>query len=113
MSEKEIYTLHDRLLVIQKAERFDIDILTNIVNVYSLCLMNKNIDFYIISMVGSILLIGLYIASHTVGLPLIGLEHVGFLDLLTAALQGGIVAVSAYVMILSSSKTITTTTHTS
>ena len=68
---------------------------------------------YIISMVGSIFLIGLYIASHTVGLPLIGLEHVGFLDLLTAALQGGIVAVSAYVMILSSSKTITTTTHTS
>jgi hypothetical protein len=55
-------------------------------------------------MVGSILLIGLYIASHTVGLPLIWLEHVGFLDLLTAALQGGIVAVSAYVMILSSSK---------
>jgi hypothetical protein len=68
---------------------------------------------YIISMVGSILLSGLYIASHTVSLPLIGLEHVGFLDLLVAALQGGIVAVSAYVMILSSSKTITTTTHTS
>jgi|SRR6476661_2866720 len=44
LSEKEIYTLHDRLLLIQKAERFDIDILTNIVNVYSLCLMNKNID---------------------------------------------------------------------
>jgi len=37
----------------------------------------------------------------------------GFLDLLVAALQGGIVAVSAYVMILSSGKTITTTTHTS
>ncbi|MGB8035511.1 MAG: hypothetical protein WCF03_16985 [Nitrososphaeraceae archaeon] len=68
---------------------------------------------YIISMVGSIFLIGLYIASHTVDLPLIGLEHVGFLDLLTTALQGGIVAVSAYVMILSSSKTIITTTHTS
>ena len=63
--------------------------------------------------VGSIFLIGLYIASHTVGLPLIGLEYVEFLDLLTAALQGGIVAVSAYVMILSSCKTITTTTHTS
>lgn len=44
LSEKEIYTIHDRLLVIQKAERFDIDILTNIANVYSLCLMNKNID---------------------------------------------------------------------
>jgi hypothetical protein len=63
--------------------------------------------------VGSIFLIRLYIASHTVGLPLIGLEYVEFLDLLTAALQGGIVAVSAYVMILSSCKTITTTTHTS
>lgn len=43
---------------------------------------------YIISMVGSIFLIGLYIASHTVGLPLIGLEHVGFLDLLTGSLTG-------------------------
>lgn len=63
--------------------------------------------------VGSIFLIRLYIASHTVGLPLIGLEYVEFLDLLTAALQGGIVAVSVYVMILSSCKTITTTTHTS
>ena len=41
---------------------------------------------YIISMVGSILLIGLYIASHIVGLSLIGLEHVGFLDLLVATL---------------------------
>ena len=39
---------------------------------------------YIISMVGSIFLIELYIASHTVGFPLIGLEHVGSLDLLVA-----------------------------
>jgi len=40
---------------------------------------------YIISMAGSVLLIGFYIASHTVGLPLIGLAHIGFLDLLVAA----------------------------
>jgi hypothetical protein len=64
---------------------------------------------YIISMIGSILLIGLYIASHTVGLPLIGLEHVGFLDLLVASLQGGIVVGSAYIIILPPSKTIART----
>jgi hypothetical protein len=56
---------------------------------------------YIISMPGSVLLIGFYIASHTVGLPLIGLEHVGFLDSLVAALQGGIATGSGYVIILS------------
>jgi hypothetical protein len=64
---------------------------------------------YIISMAGSVLLMGLYIASHTVGLPLIGLEHVGFLDLLVAPLQGGIVVGSGYIIILPSSKTITRT----
>jgi len=64
---------------------------------------------YIISMVGSILLIGLYIASHTVGLPSIGLEHIGFLDLFVAALQGGIVAGSGYLILLSSRKTIART----
>ena len=64
---------------------------------------------YIISMAGSVLLIGFYIASHTVGLPLIGLGQVGFLDLLVAALQGGIVTGSGYIIILSSSKTITRT----
>jgi len=43
---------------------------------------------YIISMVGSIFLIGLYIASHTVGLPLIGLEHVGIFRLACCSLTG-------------------------
>jgi hypothetical protein len=64
---------------------------------------------YIISMVGSVLLIGLYIASHTVGSALIGLEHIGFLDLFVTALQGGIVASSGCLILLSPRKTIART----
>src|SRR5206468_7190250 len=40
---------------------------------------------YIIAMAGSLTLIGLCTVSHTVGFPLVGLEHVGVLDLLVAA----------------------------
>ena len=49
-------------------------------------------------MIGSILLIGLYIVLHIIGLPLIWLEHIGFLDLLGAAVDGGIVAGSRYLI---------------
>lgn len=62
---------------------------------------------YIITASGSILLIGLYTASHTVGLPQIGLEHVGVLDLLVAALQVAIVGCSGYVILSISEKRIT------
>ncbi len=61
---------------------------------------------YVIAMVGSILLIGLYITSHTVGLPSIGLEQIGPLDLFVTSFQGGIVVACGYIL-LSSSKTIT------
>ena len=63
---------------------------------------------YIIATAGSLLLIGLYTTSHRVGFPLIGLEPVGVLDLLVAALQIGIIACSGYV-ILSLSETRVTT----
>jgi len=59
---------------------------------------------YIISIGGSVLLIGLYTLSHTIGLPPIGLEQIGFLDLTVAALP--IVACCGYVL-LSSKKTFT------
>jgi hypothetical protein len=61
---------------------------------------------YIISIGGSLLLIGLYTLSHTIGLPPIGLEQIGFLDLTVAAFQVVIVACCGYVL-LSSKKTFT------
>jgi len=61
---------------------------------------------YIISIVGSLLLIGLYTLSHTIGLPPVGLEQIGLLDLTVAALQVAIVACCGYVLI-SSNKTFT------
>jgi hypothetical protein len=61
---------------------------------------------YIISIGGSLLLIGLYTLSHTIGLPPIGLEQIGFLDLTVAAFQAVIVACCGYVLI-SSNKTFT------
>jgi len=54
---------------------------------------------YIISIGGSLLLIGLYTLSHTIGLPPIGLEQIGFLDLTVAALQVSIVACCGYVLL--------------
>jgi hypothetical protein len=59
---------------------------------------------YVISIGGSLLLIGLYTLSHTIGLPPIGLEQIGLLDLTLAALQVAIVACCGYVLI-SSNKT--------
>jgi len=54
---------------------------------------------YIISIGGSLVLIGLYTLSHTIGLPPIGLEQIGFLDLIVAALQVAIVACCGYVLL--------------
>jgi hypothetical protein len=61
---------------------------------------------YIISIGGSLLLIGLYTLSHTIGLPPIGLEQIGLLDLTLAALQVAIVVCCGYVL-LSPKKTFT------
>jgi hypothetical protein len=61
---------------------------------------------YLTSIAGSLLLIGLYTLSHTIGLPPIGLEQIGFLDLTVAAFQIVIVACCGYVL-LSSKKTFT------
>jgi hypothetical protein len=44
LSEKEIYALDNRLLIVQKVGRFDISILTNTINTHSLYIMDKNID---------------------------------------------------------------------
>ena len=64
-------------------------------------LMEKRITKipYFVTMLGSLLLIGLYILSHTIGFPLIGLEQVGPLDLAVAVLQAGIVTCCGYALI--------------
>lgn len=51
---------------------------------------------YIISMIGSLALIGLYLASRSVSLPIVGLqEDIGLTDLLSKFLQGGIIVACA------------------
>jgi len=64
---------------------------------------------YVISAIGSAALIGLYIASRTVDLPIVGIQDdVGSLDILAKTLQGGIV-VGAVMMLttIRKSRTIT------
>jgi hypothetical protein len=54
---------------------------------------------YMIAIVGSLALIGLYILSRTVSLPIVGLqEDVGTIDILSKVLQIGIVAGSVYLL---------------
>lgn len=53
---------------------------------------------FIIVIIGSCLLIGLYIISRTIGFPQIGIERVGPLDLITNLFQGGIVVCSLYLI---------------
>lgn len=52
---------------------------------------------YVIAIAGSLAIIGLYVASRTVALPVVGLQDdVGTIDILSKILQGGIIALAAY-----------------
>jgi hypothetical protein len=54
---------------------------------------------YIVLMVGSIVMIGIYIASRTVGVPPIGIEYyIGKMDITTKILQVLISALSVYLI---------------
>jgi predicted cobalt transporter CbtA len=54
---------------------------------------------YMIAIGGSIAMIGLYIASRTIDLPVVGLqEDVGTIDILSKVLQVGIIGLSAYMV---------------
>lgn len=53
---------------------------------------------YIIAIVGSVALLGIYAASRTVGVSGLGTEPVGLLDLIVGMLQGGIVSGSLYIL---------------
>lgn len=55
---------------------------------------------YIISIIGSVMLIVLYLASRNVSLPIVGLqEDVGITDLTSKFLQAGIVAIGIILLV--------------
>jgi formate hydrogenlyase subunit 3/multisubunit Na+/H+ antiporter MnhD subunit len=55
---------------------------------------------YILAIGGSVALIGLYILSRNADIPFVGQQYdVGFIDILSKVLQGGIIAVSAYIIL--------------
>ena len=62
---------------------------------------------YIISIIGSVALIVLYIASRNVNLPIVGQqEDVGITDLASKILQTGIIAICSVLLVRSKSRVI-------
>ena len=59
---------------------------------------NKKIP-YIIAIVGSIVLLGIYFASRTVGISSLGTEPFGIFDVSLAAIQVAIISISMYILI--------------
>lgn len=53
---------------------------------------------YVIVLVGSLIILGMYVFSRTVGLFSLGIEPVGVLDRIVAVLQGAIIADSSYIL---------------
>ncbi len=53
---------------------------------------------YIIALVGSLIILEMYIFSRTVGIFSLGIEPVGILDRIVAVLQGAIIADSSYIL---------------
>lgn len=57
----------------------------------------KNKNPYLISAVFSIIMIGIYIASRTVGVPVVGVEYyVGKIDIISKILQAAIIGLAGY-----------------
>jgi len=54
---------------------------------------------YIAALVGSLILLGIYFASRTVGISSLGMEPMGLLDAIVAGLQVAIIATSLYILI--------------
>ena len=53
---------------------------------------------YIIAIVGSLVLLGIYFTSRTVGISSLGIEPIGLLDAIAAGLQVAIIAISLYIL---------------
>lgn len=54
---------------------------------------------YIIAIVGSLILLGIYFTSRTVGVSSLGTEPIGLLDTIVAGFQVAIIAISLYILI--------------
>ncbi|EGP93947.1 hypothetical protein MY1_1189 [Nitrosarchaeum koreense MY1] len=55
---------------------------------------------YVLAIGGSLALIGLYVLSRTADIPFVGQQDdIGFIDILSKILQGGIIAVSTYIIL--------------
>ena len=54
---------------------------------------------HIAALVGSLILLGIYFASRTVGISALGTEPIGLLDAVVAGLQVTIIAISSYILI--------------
>jgi hypothetical protein len=54
---------------------------------------------YIIAIIGSLILLGIYASSRTIGISSLGIEPVGLLDAIVAALQVITIATSLYILI--------------
>jgi hypothetical protein len=54
---------------------------------------------YIIAVIGSLILLGIYASSRTIGISSLGVEPVGLLDSIVAGLQVVIIATSLYILI--------------
>jgi len=54
---------------------------------------------YIIAIVGSLVLLGIYFTSRTLGISSLGIEPIGLLDAIVASLQVAIIAISLYILI--------------
>ena len=59
----------------------------------------KNKNPYMVSAVFSIIMIGIYIASRTIGVPVVGIEYyVGKIDVVSKILQAAIIGLAGYLM---------------
>ena len=59
----------------------------------------KNKNPYMVSAVFSIMMIGIYIASRTIGVPVVGIEYyVGKIDVVSKILQAAIIGLAGYLI---------------
>ena len=59
----------------------------------------KNKNPYMVSAVFSVIMIGIYIASRTIGVPVVGVEYyVGKIDIVSKILQAAIIGIAGYLI---------------
>jgi hypothetical protein len=54
---------------------------------------------YIIALIGSLILLGIYFTSRTVGISSLGTEPIGLFDAIVGEFQVAIIAISLYILI--------------